>query len=175
MSVTEKNEKFNESKNISYNKEEKKKSKDRITFIVSGHVDHGKSTLLGFLLYKYGQIYNEEDKLVPFITEHDMENLRKKAQELGMPGWEYAYVLDICSEERESGKTFNYTAIDFEYKNKSYRCIDTPGHKCYIRELLAALNDDQEQSMVGVLLISAIENEFISGITAGQQKKMQSY
>ncbi len=133
---------------------------DSIKFVVSGHVDHGKSTLCGHMLYKCN-----------YINDHEMKQLEIKAEQNGMKGWKYAYVLDLYDEERENGKTVDYVAVDFEYKSNKYTLIDTPGHKHFIRSLITGLNNDNSNKIIGCLIVSAIENEFIAGMTNGQTKE----
>jgi small GTP-binding protein len=121
--------------------------------VFTGHVDHGKSTLCGHILYKAG-----------YVDEHQMSELRKKAENNKKKGWEYAYVL-------ERGKTMDFNPIEFTYQNKSYTFIDTPGHKSLIRTLINGLNHYNTTNMVGCLLVSVLENEFVGGITNGQTKE----
>jgi translation elongation factor EF-1alpha len=129
-------------------------------FVVVGHVDHGKSTLCGHILYKSG-----------YVDEHKMDELRKKADANKKKGWEYAYILDIFEEEQARGKTMDYANLDFKYGDKNYTLIDTPGHKHLIRTLISGLNHYNTSELVGCLMISCVENEFLGGMSNGQTKE----
>lgn len=129
-----------------------------IKFVVSGHVDHGKSTLCGHLLYMSG-----------YISGREMDKLREEAKANKRIGWEFSYVLDIYESERQTGKTLEFNKIKFEFDGKKYLLIDTPGHKLLIPNLIKALNN--EDQLIGCLVVSAKENEFESGISNGQTKE----
>lgn len=138
-------------------------SEQVIRFVVSGHVDHGKSTLCGRILY-------ESD----YINNHDFEKLKNEAKNNGHPGSEYAYILDICDEEREKAITHDYNSIEFTNKNikdVKFELIDTPGHKQFIRSLIMGLNSSSANNLIGCLLVSAVENEFAAGMGKGQTKE----
>lgn len=131
-----------------------------ITFVCTGHVDFGKSTLCGHLLYKSG-----------YVSEHDLNELRQKAKVNKMTGWEYAYVLDIYDEERSHGKTNDFNVVEFKYQGKDYRLIDTPGHHIYIRQLIEGLNSYSPEQTVGCLLVSLANGEYEAGMGNGQTKQ----
>lgn len=128
--------------------------KSIIKISMIGHVDTGKSTTLGNLLYLTGN-----------ISEHNMEKTRKEAENNGKKKFCYAYLLDIDIEERNRGITQSYNIIDFMYQDKNYKLIDTPGHKIYIREMIEALSTNNDS--VVCLLVSCIENEFNSSLNGG--------
>ena len=131
-----------------------------IKFVVSGHVDHGKSTLCGRILYENN-----------YINKHDFDKLKNDAKNNGHAGSEYAYILDICDEEREKAITHDYNSIEFTRNNTKYELIDTPGHKQFIRSLIMGLNSSSSNNLIGCIVISAIENEFLAGIGKGQTKE----
>ena len=74
---------------------------------VIGHVDHGKSTLVGRLLFETGA-----------VEQHVIDQYRKEAEELGKGGFEFAYVMDNLKEERERGVTIDIAHQEKDYKNK---------------------------------------------------------
>lgn len=96
-----------------------------INLITVGHVDHGKSTLLGRLLYEMGE-----------IPENMLNKLKKEAESVGKNTFEFAYVFDKTKREREEGLTIELGFSGFETKNKRFNIIDAPGHKDFIRNTI---------------------------------------
>ena len=126
--------------------------------ILFGHVDHGKSTLAGHLLYLTGNVDN-----------HEVEKASRDAEGLKMSRWKWAYLLDTSPEERVKGKTHEFSVFPFSYLNEQFELIDTPGHQTFVRETIAALG--RYPDATGVLVVSAIPNEFISGFERGMTKE----
>jgi small GTP-binding protein len=127
------------------------------SIVAIGHVDHGKSALCGHLLYKCG-----------YIDEHQMENIRAKAQKDNAIGQVWSRVFDIYEEEMVKGKTHEFDFVDFVYGDKSYRLIDTPGHQKFIRSMIEGLSNDVD---IAMLLVSMKDNEFSSGFENGSVKE----
>jgi len=99
--------------------------KPNINVVFVGHVDHGKSTTIGRLMYDAG-----------IIPEQELQKLKEEAQKVGKVGFEFAFVMDKFKEERERGVT-----IDLSYKklmtNKySVTIIDAPGHKDFVKNMI---------------------------------------
>lgn len=126
-------------------------------FVAIGHVDTGKSSLCGHLLYKCG-----------YIDERSMEKIRVKAANEKMSKWVWARVLDIYEEEMVRGKTHEFTTIDFEHDEKKYQLIDTPGHQKFIRSMIEGISKDVN---IAILLVSMLDNEFNSGFIKGTLKE----
>src|SRR3989338_8260034 len=94
------------------------KDKTHINLVFIGHVDHGKSTTVGRLLYDSKN-----------IDEQAMRKLTELAKELGKPGFEFAFVMDNLKEERERGVTIALSYKKFVTDKFEVSIIDAPGHK----------------------------------------------
>jgi len=129
-------------------------------FVMIGHVDSGKSTISGHLLYQ-----------CQYLSEHEMEMLTKQAKEDKMETWKYARILDEYEEERLRGKTMDYNKIQFTYNNHDFVLIDTPGHKQFIRAMLQGVSSEPSSSLIACLVISMAKGEFESGFEKGQTKE----
>ncbi|MCH3963205.1 MAG: GTP-binding protein [Clostridium sp.] len=101
------------------------KDRENLNIVVVGHVDHGKSTLIGRLLYDTGSLPNGEIEKVKRISE---ENGKK---------FEYAYLLDAFEEEQKQGITIDITMLQFFTKKRDYVIIDAPGHKEFLKNMIS--------------------------------------
>jgi peptide chain release factor subunit 3 len=125
---------------------EDKREHVNVTFF--GHVDAGKSTICGNILFQSGA-----------VSERDMQKYAKEAADKGMDSWLWAYLMDINKEERERGKTVELGVARFVTGNKRFTILDTPGHISYLTNMiLGAMLAD-----VGILVISARRGEFEDG------------
>jgi bifunctional enzyme CysN/CysC/sulfate adenylyltransferase subunit 1 len=111
-----------------------------INVVIVGHVDHGKSTLIGRLLYDSGTL--PEDKLAEI--QKLLEEYKKR--------FEFAYFLDSFEEELKEERTLDTTRVLFKGKNY-YTVVDVPGHKEFIKNMLTGASHAQ----VGILVISALD------------------
>tara|TARA_Y100000310_G_scaffold328105_1_gene395651 strand:- start:449 stop:1711 length:1263 start_codon:yes stop_codon:yes gene_type:complete len=99
--------------------------KPHINLVFIGHVDHGKSTILGRMFYDAKK-----------ITEQVMKKLAETAKELGKVGFEFAFFMDNLKEERERGVTINLAYKRFETDKKYFTIIDAPGHADFIKNMI---------------------------------------
>ena len=100
------------------------KTKPHINVVFVGHVDAGKSTSVGRLMYDSGN-----------LPEQELRKLKEKAEELGKGGFEFAFVMDNLKEERERGVTIDLSHKKFGTVKYDYTVIDAPGHKDFIKNM----------------------------------------
>ena len=101
------------------------KQKPVINVAFVGHVDHGKSTTIGRLMYDAGKLSQQElDKLKAIALEH------------GKAGFEFAYYMDKFKEERERGLTIDLSYEKLPTKKFDVTIIDAPGHKDFIKNMI---------------------------------------
>jgi len=101
------------------------KIKPRISVIVLGHVDHGKSTLLGRFLFEKGEVQSEE-----------IERYAVLGAQMGKSSFKYAWVMDKSTEARRLGLTINLNFADVETRNREIHIIDAPGHKDFLKSMI---------------------------------------
>jgi elongation factor 1-alpha len=129
--------------------------KEHLSLVVCGHVDAGKSTTCGHLIFKLGG-----------ISEREMAKLQAEADEKGKSSFGFAYYLDTCKEERERGVTIQCNTKEFFTEKYHYTIVDAPGHKDYIKNMITG----SATADVGMLLVPAEKGGFESAIAKADPK-----
>jgi elongation factor 1-alpha len=132
------------------------KDKVHINIVVIGHVDSGKSTTTGHLIYKCGG-----------IDKRTIEKFEKDAQDMGKGSFKYAWVLDKLKAERERGITIDISLWKFETPKYYVTIIDAPGHRDFIKNMITGTS----QADCAVLMIASPQGEFEAGISKNGQTR----
>uniref|UniRef100_A0A060T453 Elongation factor 1-alpha n=1 Tax=Blastobotrys adeninivorans TaxID=409370 RepID=A0A060T453_BLAAD len=132
------------------------KEKTHVNVVVIGHVDSGKSTTTGHLIYKCGG-----------IDKRTIEKFEKEAAELGKGSFKYAWVLDKLKAERERGITIDIALWKFETPKYYVTVIDAPGHRDFIKNMITGTS----QADCAILIIAGGTGEFEAGISKDGQTR----
>jgi len=133
---------------------EKIKENKNLYVVVCGHVDSGKSTLVGHLLYDLG-----------LVQKQTMHKFEKESNEIGKGSFKYAWVMDERAEERQRGVTIDVGIKQIETKNKTIVLLDAPGHQDYVSNMIGGT----AQADVALLVVDAITGAFDAGFNKGGQ------
>jgi elongation factor 1-alpha len=132
------------------------KEKVHMNLVVIGHVDAGKSTATGHLIYKCGG-----------IDKRTIEKFEKEASEMGKSSFKYAWVLDKLKAERERGITIDIALWKFESPKSVFTIIDAPGHRDFIKNMITGTS----QADAAILVIASAQGEFEAGISKDGQTR----
>jgi len=127
-----------------------------VSMVFIGHVDAGKSTICGNLMYLMG-----------VVDQRIIDKYKQEAKDKGRDSWWLAYVMDVSDEEKAKGKTVEVGRANFDTQTKKYTIFDAPGHKNYVPNMImgAACAD------IGGLVISARKGEFEAGFEKDGQTR----
>ena len=129
-------------------------AKTHLSIVICGHVDSGKSTTTGRLLFELGG-----------IPERELEKLKEEAAALGKQSFAFAFYMDRQKEERERGVTISCTTKEFFTEKWHYTIIDAPGHRDFIKNMISGA----AQADVCLLMVPA-DGNFTTAIQKGDHK-----
>lgn len=130
--------------------------KEHLNIVFIGHVDAGKSTMGGNILFLSGT-----------VDKRTMEKYEREAKEAGRETWYLSWALDSTPQERSKGKTVEVGRAYFETQARRYTILDAPGHKTFVPSMISGA----AQADVALLVISARKGEFETGFEKGGQTR----
>ncbi|MFX0028956.1 MAG: translation elongation factor EF-1 subunit alpha [Candidatus Hermodarchaeota archaeon] len=134
--------------------------KPHLNLVIIGHIDHGKSTMMGALLIETGA-----------VTDREARELEKLAKEYDRESWSYAFVFDKLKEERQRGITIDLAFRKFETPNRYFTIIDAPGHADFVKNMITGAS----QADAAILVVSGKKGEMEVGIAANGQTREHAY
>lgn len=134
--------------------------KQHLNLVIIGHIDHGKSTMMGAFLIETGA-----------VTDREARELEKLAKEYDRESWSYAFVFDRLKEERQRGITIDLAFRKFETPNRYFTIIDAPGHADFVKNMITGAS----QADAAILVVSGKKGEMEVGIAANGQTREHAY
>jgi len=128
--------------------------KEHLSIVICGHVDSGKSTTTGRLIFELGG-----------IPERELEKLKQEAERLGKSSFAFAFYMDRQKEERERGVTIACTTKEFFTDKWHYTIIDAPGHRDFIKNMITGAS----QADVAMIMVPC-DGNFTTAIAKGNHK-----